>query len=107
MNEEAHVEGQDRLSTRTYHTRHGKLTERLRYLWAESTLVQEVFTLENAADPPGALEELLRARRWRFRPERYAREQARVGKDGLVIAGELWSHSRRCTSWPGRSKRPT
>lgn len=30
LNEEVRVEGQDRLITRTYHTRHDKLTERLR-----------------------------------------------------------------------------
>jgi len=38
-----------------------------------------------------ALEELLKARRWRFLPERYAQEQARVGDDGFVVAGELFS----------------
>jgi len=89
--EEVRSEGRDRVITRTYHTRRGTLTERQRYIFADSTLVQEVFTLDDAADPLGALEELLRARRWRFLPERYAQEQARVGDDGLVVAGELFS----------------
>ncbi len=84
-------EGHDRLITRSYATRRGTLTERLRYVWAESTLVQEVFALDEAPDPLRALEELMRARRWHFRPERYAQEQARVGDDGLVVAGELFS----------------
>ena len=89
--EAVRIEGRDRVITRTYGTRRGTVTERQRYIFADSTLVQEVFTLDDAADPLGALEELLRARRWRFLPERYAREQARVGDDGLVVAGELFS----------------
>lgn len=89
--EEVRIDGNDRVITRTWHTRRGTLTERQRYVFADSTLVQEVFALDGAADPLDALEDLLRARRWRFLPERYAREQARVGDDGLVVAGELFS----------------
>lgn len=89
--EEVRIEGRDRVITRTYVTRRGTLTERQRYVFADSTLVQEVFTLDDVPDPLAALEELLQARRWRFRPERYAQEQARVGNDGLVVAGELFS----------------
>jgi hypothetical protein len=89
--EEIRMEERDRVIIRTYDTRRGRLTERLRYTWAGSTLVQEIFALDDVADPHGALEELLRARRWRFLPERYAQEQARVGNDGLVVAGELFS----------------
>ena len=89
--EEIHNEGRDRVITRSYATRRGTLTERQRYLFADSTLVQEKFTLDDTVDPLDMLEELLRARRWRFRPERYAQEQALVGNDGLVVAGELFS----------------
>jgi hypothetical protein len=89
--EEIRVEERDRVITRTYATRRGALTERQRYIFAGSTLVQEKFTLDDTVDPLGALEELLRARRWRFLPERYAREQALVGNDGFVVAGELFS----------------
>jgi uroporphyrinogen-III decarboxylase len=53
--------------------------------------VQEKFLLDETADPLGALEEVLRARRWRFLPEKYAQEQARVRDDGFVVAGELIS----------------
>lgn len=91
VHEEVVLEGSDRVVTRTYQTRSGTLTERQRYIFAESTLVQELFVLDSAPDPFVALEELLQARRWRFLPERYAQEQALVGDDGLVIAGELFS----------------
>lgn len=90
--EEVRIEGRDQVITRTYATRHhGTVTERQRYIFADSTLVQEKFTLDDTADPLGVLEELLRARRWRFLQERYAQEQALVGNDGLVVAGELFS----------------
>jgi hypothetical protein len=91
MCEEVTIEGRDRVIHRSYTTRLGMLTERQRYVFADSTLVQEKFALDETDDPLGALEELLRARRWRFLPERYAREQALVGDDGLVVAGELFS----------------
>ena len=89
--EEVRVEGRDRVIARTYATRRGALTERQRYIFAGSTLEQEKFTLDDTVDPLGVLEELLRARRWRFLSERYAREQALVGNDGFVVAGELFS----------------
>ncbi len=89
--ETVHMEGRDRVITRTWHTRCGTLTERQRHVFADSTLVQEVFALDGAPDPLDALEELLKARRWRFLPERYAREQSLVGDDGFVVAGELMS----------------
>ncbi|MEI6198031.1 MAG: uroporphyrinogen decarboxylase family protein [Verrucomicrobiota bacterium] len=89
--EEVRIENRDRVITRNYATRRGTLTERQRYVFADSTLVQEKFLLDDTEDPLGALEELLRARRWRFLPERYAQEQGRVGHDGFVVAGELWS----------------
>jgi hypothetical protein len=70
--EEVRMEGRDRVITRTYHTRRGPLTERQRYIFADSTLVQEKFLLDETADPLGALEEFLQARRWRFLPENEA-----------------------------------
>ncbi len=91
LNEEVQVEGRNRTITRTYRTRRGPLVERQRYLFAESTLVQDKFVLEGVADPLAALEDLLAARRWRFRADRYAEEARRVGDDGLVVAGELHS----------------
>ena len=91
VREEISFEGRDRVITRTYNTRSETLTERLRFVFADSTLVQEKFVLDDAKDPLGVLEELLSARSWRFLPERYAREQSLVGDDGFVVAGEFYS----------------
>jgi uroporphyrinogen-III decarboxylase len=84
-------DGPDRLLERTYRTRAGDLSERLRYVFAESTLVQEKFLVTDIPRELDALAALLEARRWRFQPDRYEAWRARVGDDGQVIAGELYS----------------
>jgi len=89
--EEVRTEGRDRLITRTYRTPRGVLTDRKRYVFAESTLVQEAFLLEGDAPNLDAFECLVQARRWRFEPARFAAWQQEVGDDGVVCAGELFS----------------
>jgi uroporphyrinogen-III decarboxylase len=82
-------DGRDRVIERAYITRAGVLTERLRYAFSGSTLVQEKYPVEDYETQLDALEEILRARRWRFIPERYHEWRARAGEDGVVVAGEL------------------
>ena len=89
--EETRCDGRDHLITRTYRTRRGTLSERQRYVFADSTLVQEAFLLENTDASLDAFEELVRARRWRFDRARFEQWQRAVGDDGLVNAGELFS----------------
>lgn len=81
------LEGRDRVTERTY----GRLAERLRYVFSESTLVQEKYAVDDYASQLDDLEALLASRRWRFLPEAYAALQARVGACGTVVAGELTS----------------
>lgn len=89
--EQDRFEGRDRIIERTYRTRAGDLTERLHYVWGESTLVQEKFVLTETPRELDALAALLQARRWRFDPERYESWKVKVGHDGFVVAGELCS----------------
>ncbi len=84
-------DGQDRLLERTYHTRAGPLTERFRYVFAESTLVQEKFLVTETPSELAALEALVRGRRWRFDAARHKTWQTTVEQDGFVVAGELYS----------------
>jgi hypothetical protein len=84
-------DGQDRLFHRTYRTRKGSLTEQLRYVWNESTLVQEKFLVDDPDHQIEAFEELIRGRSWRFVPERYHATELQVGENGYVVAGELYS----------------
>ena len=86
-----HMEGRDRILERTYRTPSGPLIERQRYVFQESTLVQEKFAVDNPDTQLSALEHLLSDRRWVFDPDRYHAAQQQVGPDGVVVAGELYS----------------
>ena len=84
-------EGDDKITEIHYHTRFGRLTERLRYNASQSSLVQEKFPIHDYEKQLDALEDLLAKRSWRFRPEKYREVQEKVGDRGVVIAGELYS----------------
>ncbi len=89
--QQEHFEGRDRVIERTCQTSRGTLTERLRYVFKESTLVQEKFAIDDYASQLDALEELLKARRWQFQPARYQDISRQTGPLGTVVAGELHS----------------
>jgi uroporphyrinogen-III decarboxylase len=84
-------DGQDLVTEKTYHTKAGTLTERLRYIFAESTLVQEKPLLDNFAAQSAAFDAWVRGRRWRFNRAVFEHWRQAVGEDGLVNAGELFS----------------
>ena len=114
-------DGRDTVTEKTYRTRRGTLTERLRYVFEESTLVQEKFLLDNYDSQLDAFDEFVRARRWRFDVARFEQWRRAVGDDGVVNAGELFSplklahltagasdavflledHPERCREWLG------
>ncbi|MFA5810687.1 MAG: uroporphyrinogen decarboxylase family protein, partial [Thermoleophilia bacterium] len=81
----------DRVLERAYHTKKGTLTERLRYVFDHSTLIQEKFLIDDPSHQMDAFEELLRGRRWRFLTDRYVAVDGQIGDDGYAIAGEVYS----------------
>ncbi len=113
------ADGRDTVTERTIRLRGGVLTERLRYLFAESTLVQEKFLLDDPDRQLDLFDELVRARRWRFDAGLFGLWRREVGEDGVVNAGELFSplkllhlaagaanavflledHPERCAEW--------
>lgn len=84
-------EGGGLVTEKIYRTRRGTLTERLRYVRSESTLVQEKFLFDDFDAQRDAFEAFVRGRRWRFDRARYEEWRDRVGVDGFVNAGELFS----------------
>lgn len=86
-----HWENGDKIIDKKYNTSHGQLSERLRYDFKHSTLVQEKFLIDDFENQMDAFEELVRNRSWKFKPDRYLAEQEKVGEDGIVVAGELHS----------------
>ncbi|MBN2291872.1 MAG: hypothetical protein JXM70_05570 [Pirellulales bacterium] len=83
--------GGDLLFRKIYRTRSGELTERLKYIFEESTLVQEEFLVDDYMNQLPVFREFVSGRRWSFDADRYRAEQEKVGPDGVVIAGELHS----------------
>ena len=81
----------DRIIEIDYRTRFGKLSERLRYNFSHSTLVQEKFLIDDYENQLDAFEDLLAKRSWRFKPEKYEEVREKVGDKGVVVAGELHS----------------
>lgn len=77
--------------TRAYRTSKGTLTERRRYVHAESTLVQEEFLLDDYDNQLRAFEELVQKRQWRFKADYFREQEKLVGNDGIVVAGEFYS----------------
>lgn len=112
-------DGRDTVTERTISLRGGVLTERLRYHFEESTLVQEKFLLDDPDRQLDLFGAYLRARRWQFDARLHDAWQRKVGDDGLVVAGELFSplkmlhfaagaehavfliedHPKRCAEW--------
>lgn len=84
-------ENGDRVIRNRYETRFGPLEERLRYDFAQSTLVQEKFLIEDGETQLDALEDLLQNRCWVFDSAKYASVSDDVGSDGVAVAGELHS----------------
>ena len=76
---------------RTYHLPSGDLSERQRYVFQESTLVQEKFLVEDSDAQLGLLEEFVARRSWRFDPARWTPWTGRLGDRGILCAGEVFS----------------
>jgi hypothetical protein len=86
-----HAEGRDTVIEKRYHTRKGSLTERLRFRFADSTLVQEKHLLDHFPSQAAAMDAWVAGRRWRFHAELFRKWREAVGPDGVINAGELFS----------------
>jgi hypothetical protein len=91
VQERRYDEGRDTVTERTYRTRAGVLTERLRFVFAESTLVQEKHLLDDFATQMDSFEALVLGRRWRFNRALWEQWSREIGDDGLLNIGELFS----------------
>ncbi len=85
------TQGDDTITTKVYRNASGELTERLKYAFKESTVVQDKFLVDNYSEQLKILADFVHGRRWEFLPEVFREHQDRVGPDGVVIAGELYS----------------
>jgi hypothetical protein len=89
--EKKYKDGFDRVIEKEYPTGKGSLTEVLRYMHRDSTLVQKKFLINDFNNQVPQLEAYISARSWAFRQERFEAIEAEVGDAGVVVAGELCS----------------
>lgn len=85
------LENGDKITTRDYHCRSGKLSEELRYVFKESTIVQKKFLITDYSEQAALLEQFVASRHWRYNPSKYDAINQNAGETGIVIAGEFFS----------------
>jgi uroporphyrinogen-III decarboxylase len=85
------LENGDTLTTREYHCKSGKLSEELRYVFKESTVVQKKFLITNYSEQAALLEQFIASRRWKYNPSKYDAICQKTGDEGIVVAGEFFS----------------
>jgi hypothetical protein len=91
LKEQRYTDGQDIITERTWTTPAGELDERLRYVWSESTLVQEAFLLGDYDEQAEAFEFWLKNRRCQFKADFCKEQSARMPEGAVICAGEVTS----------------
>ncbi len=85
------LDNRDKITTREYHFKSGKLTEELLYVFKESTIVQKKFLITNYSEQAAFLEQFVASRKWKYIPSKYEAISQKAGETGIVIAGEFFS----------------
>lgn len=85
------TENLDKITDRKYYCKSGLLTEQLRYVFNESTVVQKKFLITDYTREAPLLEEFVAQRKWKFNQSKYEAICQEVNGDGMVILGEFFS----------------
>ena len=83
--------GTDTFSHIPYALKSGNLTEELRYVFDESTVVQTKFLIGDYDEELERFEEFVYSRSWKFSHAKYQRENKRLGEDGVLVVGDFQS----------------
>lgn len=84
-------DGRNKIINKEYHFRNGKLSERLMYVFDESTIVQKDFLITDYMEQSSLFEQFVAARKWKFNKAKYEQVCKDVGERGVVIVGDLFS----------------
>jgi hypothetical protein len=85
------LSGKDKVTEKEYRSTRGSLSEKLIYVFNESTLVQNKFLITDYINEFEVFKHFVSNRRWVFNKERYVDFSQSVGDNGIVIAGEFFS----------------
>lgn len=88
---EKKLDQNDLVIKKKYKTKKGVLTEQLRYIFRESTLVQQKFLSDDSAKNLDILEEILKSRRYNFLQNVYVTQTSTIKDNGVVMAGDVYS----------------
>jgi hypothetical protein len=84
-------DGRNKIIKKEYIFKTGKLTEKLMYVFDESTIVQKDFLITDYSSQAELFEKFAGSRKWRFNSAKFEQVQVETGQNGVVIAGELFS----------------
>jgi uroporphyrinogen-III decarboxylase len=91
VNKTSYIENGDKITNKEYHFGTGVLTEQLRYVFSESTIVQKKFLISDYSKEARLLEQLLASRKWKFNPLKFEAIRNKVGDNGVVVVGDFFS----------------
>ena len=74
-----------------YTTKSGRLTEELRYVFDESTVVQTKFLIRDYSREIERYEAFIQNRIWKFNRTKYELESKKLGKKGVLVVGDFYS----------------
>jgi len=86
-----HIDNGDKILDYEYHCKSGVLTEQLRYIFNESTIVQKKFLITDYTGEAELLEQFVASRKWKFNHSKYTAIQEKVGEAGTVVLGDFFS----------------
>ncbi len=85
------LENRDIVNDKEYQLKSGTLTEQLKYIFSESTVIQKEHLITDYASQADLLEEFVAARSWKFNPQKFEAIQNEVGENGIVVVGDFFS----------------
>ena len=85
------LENGDIVTDKEYQLKSGNLSEQLKYVFSESTIIQKKHLITDYATQLDLLEEFVAARSWKFNQQKFEKIQNEVGKNGIVVVGDFFS----------------
>jgi len=81
----------NKITNKEYYFKTGKLSEKLLYVFDESTIVQKDFLMTNFSEQGNLFEQFVASRKWKFNKTKFEQVQQEVGERGVVIVGDFFS----------------
>lgn len=91
MEIETTFENNDKITDKKYRCTSGELTEQLRYVFSESTIIQKKFLITDYTRQQDLLGQFVASRKWTFNQATYKAIEQDVSEKGIVVVGDFFS----------------